>query len=60
MRTQFVDDVEKKGVDELRAQGMQVTEFSNKAPFQTALAPAYKEYAAKYGKDTIDRIANAK
>lgn len=56
----FVDDVEKKGVDELRAQGMQVTEVTNKAPFQAALAPAYKEYAAKYGKDTIDRIANAK
>jgi TRAP-type transport system periplasmic protein len=57
---QFVDDIEKKGVDELRAQGMQITEVPNKAPFQQALSPAYQQYASKYGKELIDRIANAK
>ena len=56
----YVDDVEKTGVDELKAQGMQVTEISNKAPFQQALAPAYSQYATKYGKDLIDRIGNTR
>lgn len=56
----FVDEVEKKGVDELRAQGMQVTEVQNKAAFQQALAPAYSQYAVKYGKELIDRIANSR
>lgn len=56
----YVDDVEKTGVDELKAQGMQVTEISNKAPFQQALAPAYSQYAAKYGKDLIDRIGSTR
>lgn len=56
----YVDDVEKKGVDELKAQGMQVTDISNKAAFQTALAPAFQQYESKYGKDLLDRIANTK
>lgn len=57
---QYVDDVERKGVDDLKAQGMQVTEITNKAPFQAALAPANRQYASKFGKDLLDRIANTK
>lgn len=56
----YVDDVEKKGVDDLRSQGMLVTEVADKSAFQSALAPAYQQYAAKYGKDLIDRISNTK
>lgn len=56
----YVDEVESKAVAELRAQGMQVSTVQNKAPFQQALAPAYREYAAKYGKSLLDDIANAR
>lgn len=54
----FVDDVEKKGVEELRAQGMRVVTKVDTGRFQTALAPAYAEYARKYGQASIDRIRN--
>lgn len=56
----FVDDVEKKGVEELRAQGMQIVAAVDTAKFQAALAPAYAEYAKKYGQANIDRIRNYK
>jgi tripartite ATP-independent transporter DctP family solute receptor len=56
----FVDDVEKKGVEELRAQGMLVVTKVDTARFQAALAPAYAEYARKYGQASIDRIRNYK
>ena len=56
----FVDDVEAKAVSDLRAQGMQVTTVSDKAPFQQALGSAYREYAAKFGKDVLDQIANTR
>jgi TRAP-type transport system periplasmic protein len=56
----YVDDVEAKAVADLRAQGMQVTTVSDKAPFQHALTGAYREYAAKFGKDLLDQIANTR
>lgn len=56
----FVDDVEKKGVEELRAQGMLVVTKVDTARFQAALAPGYAEYARKYGQASIDRIRNYK
>ena len=52
----YVDDVDAKGVAALTADGMQVNTIEDKTPFREALAPAYKEYEAKYGKDLIDRI----
>lgn len=56
----FVDDLEKKGVDDLKAQGMQVVMGIDTAKFQSTLAPAYAEYAKKYGQANIDRIKNYK
>ncbi len=56
----FVDDVEKKGVDEIRSHGVNVVTQVNNAPFQAALTPAYKQYAAKYGQKTLDQIAAVK
>lgn len=56
----FVDETERKAVEDLRGQGMLVTEVSDKAPFQSALASVYKEYQAKYGKDVMDRIINTR
>lgn len=58
----FVDDVERKGVEAVRAAGMDVVELdeASKAAFQQALAPAYRQYEGRYGKALIDSIANAK
>ena len=56
----FVDAVEKKGVEEAKSHGMQVVEKVDQAAFRTALEPAYKEYAKKFGQKTLDTIANAK
>lgn len=55
----FVDDVDAKGVATLKAAGMQVNTIDDKAPFQKALAPAYKEYEGKFGKSLLDSIAQA-
>ncbi|BBK31623.1 tripartite ATP-independent transporter DctP family solute receptor [Stella humosa] len=56
----FVDDVETKGVETLKSQGMQVVSAVDTAKFQTVLTPAYAEYAKKFGQDKIDRIRNFK
>ncbi|WP_066704660.1 TRAP transporter substrate-binding protein [Curvibacter delicatus] len=56
----FVDDVEKKGVEEIKSHGVKVVTQVNNAPFQAALTPAYKQYAAKYGQKTLDQIAAVK
>lgn len=58
----YVDDVERKGVEAVRAAGMQVVVLDepSKAAFQKSLAPAYEQYHAKYGKALIESIANAR
>lgn len=56
----FVAEVERTGVDQLRSEGMQVVSDVDRAKFQEALAPAYQEYAAKFGEENIDRIRNYK
>ena len=56
----FVDDVEKKGVEEIKSHNVQVTDNVDKAGFKTALAPAYKQYATKFGQKTLDDIAAVK
>jgi tripartite ATP-independent transporter DctP family solute receptor len=55
---EFVAEVERTGVDQLRAEGMQVVTDVDRAKFQEALAPAYEEYSRKFGKENIDRIRN--
>ena len=56
----FVDTVEKKGVEEAKANGMKVVEKVDQAAFRTALEPAYKEYAKKFGQKTLDSITSVK
>ncbi|BBK42597.1 periplasmic substrate-binding transporter [Allostella vacuolata] len=56
----FVDEVETKGVETLKGQGMQVVTSVDTAKFQTVLAPAYAEYAKRFGQERIDRIRNYK
>lgn len=57
----YVDEVERAGVENVRAAGMQVVVLDDKAKaaFQQSLGPAYEQYHGKYGKELIDRIANA-
>src|SRR5690606_12633166 len=54
----FVDNVESSGVEQLRAEGMEIGELTakQKAAFQEALASAYEEYYKTYDKDLIDQI----
>ncbi|MEG0053899.1 MAG: TRAP transporter substrate-binding protein [Comamonas sp.] len=56
----FVDAVEKKGVEEAKANGMKVVEKVDQTAFRTALEPAYKEYAKKFGQKTLDSITATK
>ncbi|MDF1483608.1 TRAP transporter substrate-binding protein [Ramlibacter sp. H39-3-26] len=56
----FVDDVEQKGLAEVKAAGMQVVESVDKAAFQAALEPAYKQYAGKFGQKTLDQITGTR
>ncbi len=56
----YIDSVEAKAVEELKQQGVQVTVLSDKVAFQQAVGPAYKEYAAKFGKPLLDRIAETR
>lgn len=52
----FVDDVEKRGVQQAQDAGMQI-ERPDTTPFREALASAYKEYAKKFGQKQLDAIA---
>lgn len=56
----FVDDVETKGVELAKSNGMQVVNSVDTAAFRAALEPAYKQYAKKFGQSTLDAIANVK
>ncbi|MEI2417730.1 TRAP transporter substrate-binding protein [Orrella sp. JC864] len=51
----FVDDIEKTGVEQLKAEGMQVTEVDRKA-FQEAVAPVYPQYYKRYDRKLIEAI----
>ncbi|HTS20653.1 MAG TPA: TRAP transporter substrate-binding protein [Casimicrobiaceae bacterium] len=53
-----VDEDERKAVAELRAKGMTVNDHVDKARFQAALAPAYADFAKRFGQANIDRIRN--
>ena len=56
----FVDDIEKSAVEEIKSHGVQVTTTVDQAAFRTALAPAYKQFATKFGQKTLDAIAAVK
>lgn len=54
----YVDGVEKEGVDKLRKAGMEVGTIApeQREAFQAALEPAYKQYYKQYDKALIDSI----
>lgn len=51
----YVDGIEKSGVEQLKKEGMQVTEV-DRAAFAAAVEPAYPEYYKKFDKKLIDAI----
>jgi tripartite ATP-independent transporter DctP family solute receptor len=55
-----VNEVESSGVAELKAMGVNVITNVDKSKFQTALAPAYVEYAKRFGEANIQRIRDVK
>lgn len=55
-----VNEIENSGIKDLQSQGVKVTTSVDKAKFQAALAPAYAEYAKRFGAASIERIRNFK
>ena len=55
-----VDDDDAKGVAELRAKGMDVTENVDKPAFVAKLAPVNAQFEKQFGKENIERIRNFK
>ncbi|MFN9727440.1 TRAP transporter substrate-binding protein [Acidovorax sp.] len=55
-----VNEVESSGVAELKAMGVNVVTDVDKSKFQAALAPAYAEYAKRFGEANIQRIRDVK
>lgn len=56
----YVDNIEKTGVEQLRAEGMEVTTDVDGAAFAAAVEKVYPEYYKKYDKGLIDSIQNTK
>jgi len=57
MRAKVREDAE-NGVATLKEQGMQVVEEVDRAAFEEALAPAFAEFAERFGQEKIDAIRN--
>ncbi len=55
-----VNEVENSGIAELKAMGVNVVMDVDKSKFQAALAPAYIEYAKRFGEVNIQRIRDVK
>ncbi|HYG45209.1 MAG TPA: TRAP transporter substrate-binding protein [Bordetella sp.] len=56
----YVDNIEKTGVEQLRKEGMQVTTDVDRDAFAAAVEPAYAEYYKKYDKKLIEAIRDTK
>ncbi|UOF93794.1 MAG: TRAP transporter substrate-binding protein [Bordetella sp.] len=52
---EFIDNIEKNGVEQLKKEGMQVIEV-DRAAFAESVKPAYDEYYKKFDKKLIDAI----
>ena len=57
-----VEELERNGIEELKKTSMQIRTLSpeEKAAFQTALTPAFADFAKRFGQANIDAIRNAK
>lgn len=57
MRKKAREDAD-TGVAQLREQGMEVVEDVDRAAFEAALQPVFKQYAERFGQEKIDAIRN--
>lgn len=55
----FVDNVEKEGLETLKANGMEVNTVDH-AAFVKAVAPVYEDYYKEFDKDLVQSIQNTK
>ncbi|MGH8808229.1 MAG: TRAP transporter substrate-binding protein [Noviherbaspirillum sp.] len=55
-----VNEIETKGMDELKTQGVAIVNGVDKSAFQKALGVAYTDYARRFGVDAIERIRSVK
>ena len=53
-----VTEVEFQALEALKQEGVIVESEIDKARFQAALAPAYTDYAKRFGNQTLERIRN--
>ncbi|HWL29999.1 MAG TPA: C4-dicarboxylate ABC transporter substrate-binding protein, partial [Burkholderiaceae bacterium] len=51
----YVDAVEKSGIDEVKKQGMQVNTVDH-AAFVKAVEPVYPQYYKQFGKELVESI----
>jgi TRAP-type C4-dicarboxylate transport system substrate-binding protein len=51
----YVDEMEAKGIEELKKHGMEVVTDLDTAEFEAAMEPIYEKYASQFG-DLVDRI----
>jgi TRAP-type C4-dicarboxylate transport system substrate-binding protein len=56
----FVDNVEKNGVEQLKSEGMEVVTTVDRKSFEDAVAPAYEDYYKRFDKKLIDDIRNTR
>ncbi len=51
--------MEKKALDDMRANGVEIIQIADKKPFQDAVKPVWEKYGAQH-KALIERIQNVK
>jgi len=56
---EYVDNIEKSGVEEVKKHGMKVNKVDH-AAFVKAVEPLYPQYYKKFGKDLVESIRNTK
>ena len=56
----FVDNIEKTGVEQLKSEGMEVVTTVDRKSFEDAVAPAYEDYYKRFDKKLIDDIRNTR
>ena len=54
----YVDDIEKTGVDAVKAEGMQVNTVDH-AAFAKAVEPVYPQYYKQFGQELVEAIRQA-
>src|SRR3546814_19734670 len=56
----YMDEQDKKGLAQLKSEGMQVNEIADTSIFKAAIKPAYQGYAKKFGQANIEEIKHGR